>query len=200
MLAINEFQEFLSFYPTHPRADYAQYKLGMAHFRQMRAPQRDQTETREAIREFETFVTRYPNSALMPEVKAKLREAQDRLSEVGVRGRRLLLPHPLVSGRDRSAEHAAQGRPGVHRARRRLLLPRRVAGQDQAARPRRFPYFERLVNEFEQSRVLVEARKRIDEMKNRAGTSGDRRRRADRPAFVRHVLARRQRCRTTRAE
>jgi outer membrane protein assembly factor BamD len=53
VLAINEFQEFLSFYPTHARADYAQYKLAMAHFRQMRAPQRDQSETRDAIREFE---------------------------------------------------------------------------------------------------------------------------------------------------
>ena len=53
------------------RADYAQYKLGMAHFRQMRAPQRDQTETRDAIKEFETFVERYPNSSLMPEAKAQ---------------------------------------------------------------------------------------------------------------------------------
>ena len=48
VLAINEFREYLTFYPTNPRADYAQYKLAMAHFRQMRAPQRDQTETREA--------------------------------------------------------------------------------------------------------------------------------------------------------
>src|SRR5262245_49945423 len=81
VLAINEFREFLTFYPTHPRADYAQYKLGMAHFRQMRSPQRDQTETRETIREFQTFVTKYPNSELMPEVRTKLREASDRLSE-----------------------------------------------------------------------------------------------------------------------
>src|SRR5436305_11206495 len=77
VLAINEFREFLSFYPTHNRADYAQYKLGMAHFRQMRHPQRDQTETREAIKEFETFVARYPNSSLLPDAKAKLREAKD---------------------------------------------------------------------------------------------------------------------------
>src|ERR1044072_5037288 len=49
VLAMNEFREFLSFYPTHRRADYAQYKLALAHIRQMRAPQRDQTETREAI-------------------------------------------------------------------------------------------------------------------------------------------------------
>ena len=71
--ALNEFREFLNFFPTNPRADYAQYKLGMTHFRQMRAPQRDQTETREAIREFETFVARYPNSTLMEEAKARLR-------------------------------------------------------------------------------------------------------------------------------
>jgi len=81
VLAQNEFREFLSFYPTNKRADYAQYKLGMAHFRQMRAPQRDQTETREAVKEFESFVDRYPNSSLMPEVRAKLRDAKDRLSE-----------------------------------------------------------------------------------------------------------------------
>ena len=29
VLAINEYREFLSFYPTNGRADYAQYKLGM---------------------------------------------------------------------------------------------------------------------------------------------------------------------------
>ena len=39
VLAINEYREFLTFYPTNRRADYAQFKLGMAHFRQMRAAQ-----------------------------------------------------------------------------------------------------------------------------------------------------------------
>src|SRR5438874_2887486 len=42
VLAINEFKEFLAFYPTNERADYAQYKLALAHYKQMRAPQRDQ--------------------------------------------------------------------------------------------------------------------------------------------------------------
>ncbi len=87
VLAIAEFQEFLSFYPTHPRADYAQYKLGMAHFRQMRSPQRDQTETRDAIREFETFLVRYPEQRADAEVRKSPARSQDRLSDVGVRGR-----------------------------------------------------------------------------------------------------------------
>ena len=84
---MNEFREFLTFYPTSPRADYAQLKLGMTHYKQMRKPQRDQSETREAIREFETFVERYPNSRDGPR-QAAVRESRDRLStheyEVGV--------------------------------------------------------------------------------------------------------------------
>jgi outer membrane assembly lipoprotein YfiO len=55
VLAINEFREFLAFYPLNRRADYAQYRLGYAHFRQMRGAPRDQTETKEAVKEFEAF-------------------------------------------------------------------------------------------------------------------------------------------------
>src|SRR4030095_7613679 len=80
ILAINEYREFLTFYPTSSRADYAQLKLGMTHYKQMRKPQRDQSETRAHIRAFATFVERSPNSALMPEGQQRLREARDRLS------------------------------------------------------------------------------------------------------------------------
>ena len=79
--AEREFQEFLSFFPTHQRADYAQYKLGMTHFEQMPKAERDQTETRAALDQFQAFRERYPNSALLPEVKEKERIARDRLSE-----------------------------------------------------------------------------------------------------------------------
>ena len=81
MLAENEFKEFITFYPTNARVDYAQYKLAMTHFRRMRAPERDQTETIAAVREFEVFFDRYPNSMLTPEVREKWREARNRLSE-----------------------------------------------------------------------------------------------------------------------
>ena len=74
VLAANEFREFLTFYPTNPRADYAQYKLAMSHFEQMRAPERDQTETREALKEFDVFFERFPNSPLTPEVRQKWRK------------------------------------------------------------------------------------------------------------------------------
>lgn len=79
--AEREFQEFLSYFPTHARADYAQYKLAMTHFEQMPKAERDQTETKAALEQFAVFQQRYPNSALMEEVRAKERIARDRLSE-----------------------------------------------------------------------------------------------------------------------
>jgi len=84
--AQNEFREFLTFYPTNPRADYAQFKLAMAHFKQMPKPERDQTRTKEAIVEFQSLLDRYPSSSLRSEGSARLRDARDRLalSEYGV--------------------------------------------------------------------------------------------------------------------
>lgn len=79
--AEREFQEFLSYFPTHARADYAQYKLAMTHFDQMPKAERDQTETRAALDQFAVFRERYPNSPLMEDVRAKERIARDRLSE-----------------------------------------------------------------------------------------------------------------------
>jgi outer membrane protein assembly factor BamD len=164
VLAINEFREFLQYYPTNKRADYAQYKLGLAHFKQMRAPQRDQTETRDTIKELEAFVARYPDSALMPEAKGKLREARDRLSEadylVGYfyyrqrwypgaidRFKAVLMDDPEYTGRDSVYFHLAESYV-------------KIKQQAQA-----LPYYERLVQEFEQSEHLEEARKRIAEIK-----------------------------------
>jgi outer membrane protein assembly factor BamD len=167
VLAINEFREFLTFYPTNRRADYAQYKLGLAHFRQMRAPQRDQTETKETVKEFEAFVERYPNSSLMPETRAKLREAQDRLSEsshlVGYfyfrtkwypgaidRLKSVLKEDPAYSRRDATYFYLGES----------LIKMKREAEA--------LPYFERLITEFEKSEYLSEAQKRVAGLKAQA--------------------------------
>ena len=55
ILAANEFREFLQFFPVDPRADYAQYRLGLALMKQMLGPERDQTATKEALVEFTKF-------------------------------------------------------------------------------------------------------------------------------------------------
>ena len=167
VLGINEFQEFLAFYPTQPRADYAQYKLGMAHFRQMRAPERDQTETRSAIRDFEAFLPRYPNSSLLPEVKARLREAHDRLSlSEFLVGRFYYRINWYPGAIERlqailKQDPAFTLRDGVYFYLGESLI--KVNRQAEA-----LPYFEKLIDEFQESEHLEEARKRITGLKTQA--------------------------------
>src|SRR6185503_5221899 len=153
-----------SFYPTNKRADYAQYKVGLAHFRQMRGAQRDQTETREAVKELQSFLDRYPGSSLLPEVQQKLREARDRLSEsdylVGFfyfrqrwypgaidRFKDLLKNDPEYTGRDAVYFHLAESLVKVK--------------LDAEA----LPYLEKLIDEFEKSEYLEQAQRRATELK-----------------------------------
>ncbi len=164
VLAMSEFREFLSFYPTNRRADYAQYKLGLTHFQQMRPAQRDQTETRAAVTEFQTFVDRYPNSSLMPEARSRLREARDRQSEsdylVGFfyyrqrwypgavdRFKALLQADPGYTGRDAVYFYLAES----------LFKTRQQAEA--------LPYYEKILQEFERSEYLEDARKRVAGLK-----------------------------------
>jgi outer membrane protein assembly factor BamD len=164
VLALNEFREFLNFYPTHRRGDYAQFKMGMVHFNQMHSPDRDQTETREAIQELTMFVEKYPNSSLLEEGKQKLREARDRLSQyeynVGYHYYRqrwypgavdrletLLKTDPQFTRRDAVYFYLGESYFKTKNSAQAL------------------PYFDRLLKEFEQSEFLVEAQKRVEVIK-----------------------------------
>ncbi|HEV3139909.1 MAG TPA: outer membrane protein assembly factor BamD [Vicinamibacterales bacterium] len=168
VLAINEFKEFLAFYPTNARSDYAQYKLGICHYKQMRAPQRDQTETRETIRELETFVERFPQSKLIADARTKLREARDRVDQsdylVGFfyyrqgwypgaidRFKDVLKQDPAFTGRDAVYFYLADSY--LH-----------SKGLEALA----LPVLEKLVQEFEQSQYLQDAQKKIAELKAQA--------------------------------
>jgi len=156
VLAQNEYREFLTFYPTNPRADYAQFKLGMCHFQQMLAPDRDQTETKEAVAELTLFVQRYPSSTLLEEGRQKLREARSRLTDseyrVGYfywrnkwypgaidRFRGVLKSDPEYPKRDAVYYHLGDSLVKMGR------------------RAEAVPYFDRVVKEFEKSEYLAKA-------------------------------------------
>jgi outer membrane protein assembly factor BamD len=163
VLGANEYKEFLTFYPTHSRADYAQYKLAMTHHRQMRAPARDQTETRDALKEFETFFDRFPNSSLMPEVRQHWREARDRLSEssylIGLHYYR----SKWVPGALSRFQEVVKDDPGyTHRDDVYFYLAESLVKLNRKAEA--VVYYDRLVKEFEVSEHLVEAKKRLEEL------------------------------------
>jgi outer membrane protein assembly factor BamD len=164
VLALNEFREFLAFYPTHNRAGYAQYQLGMTHFRQMHSADRDQTETREAIREFSAFVQRYPTDPLADEGKAKLREAQDRLSQYEFNvGYHYYRSRWYPGAVDRFKTLLEKDPQFTRRDSVYFYLGDCYAKVGQPAQA--LPYFDRLLQEFEQSEHLAEAQKRVEMLK-----------------------------------
>ncbi len=71
-LAYNEYREFVSLYPYHPKAAYAQYMMGMCYFKQMHKPGRDQTNTLLAIEEFKKVIEKYPDTQEAQEAKKKI--------------------------------------------------------------------------------------------------------------------------------
>jgi outer membrane protein assembly factor BamD len=157
VLAQNEYREFLTFYPTHPRADYAQFKLGMCHFGQMLAADRDQTETKEAVAELMAFVQRYPNSMLIAEGRQKLRAARDRLSEADYKVGYFYFRSRWYPGAiDRlkgvlKDDPEYTGRDGVY-----YYLAESLMKMGRPAEA--LPYYDRLVKEFEKSEYLAKAK------------------------------------------
>lgn len=164
VLAVNEYREFLSFYPTNARADYAQFKLAMAHYYQMRKPERDQSETREAIAALQTFVDRYPRSPLADEGRQRLREAKDRLADSDFRVGLFYYRAKWYPGAvdrlkalvDRDPEYTRRDAAYYYLAESYVALKREAEA---------LPFYERLVKEFEQSEFLDQSKKRIDELK-----------------------------------
>ena len=158
--ALNEYREFLSFFPTHPRADHAQYKLALSYYEQMLAPQRDQTATRDAIREFELFLERYPNSSLKPDVNTKLRESRDRLGraeyEVGLHYFRVKW-YPGAMDRfaallKRDPEFSYRDGPYFYMGESIC-----IAGRPAEA----LPYYDKVIKEFEKSEFLKRATEKV---------------------------------------
>lgn len=163
--AANEFREFLQFYATNPRADYARSKIAMSHVQQMRAADRNQSETRAALKEFEVFFDKFPNSPLMPEVKERWRMARDRLSEasyrVGLLYYRIRWDPGAISRFQEvlKEDPSYSGRDAIY-----FYLAESLARTDKTAEA--IPYLERLVAEFDQSEFLEDARARLQALKN----------------------------------
>jgi outer membrane protein assembly factor BamD len=115
VLAVNEYREFLAYYPQNEHAHRAQFQLAMAYFQQMRGPERDQTDTKNAIQEFTVYVQRYPDKPLIEEARQKLREARDRLSMSEYRvGYFYYRTQKVVPGGHRSVRRNPSRRSAVH--------------------------------------------------------------------------------------
>ncbi|MFC2171255.1 outer membrane protein assembly factor BamD [Acidobacteriota bacterium] len=79
--AVAAYRSFLSFYPKHPKACYAQFQLARYHMKHMESPERDQSDTHNAIRELQKLLVNYPDCELSEEARGSLDACFNRLAD-----------------------------------------------------------------------------------------------------------------------
>jgi outer membrane protein assembly factor BamD len=172
ILAINEFREFLQYFPLNPKADYALYQICKAEYRMVYGPERDQTATVEALKDINLFLERYQESQYRAAVVALRRQAMDRLSDhefdVGMfyfkqrtwggamrRFTYLLQQDPEYTRRDAAyyywAESVLKGSPNDPQS---VTLAK--------------PTLQKIIDEFPKSKYAELAKKRLAELGNSA--------------------------------
>jgi len=79
--AVEEYKNFIVFFPFLDEAAYAQMQVGMAHYRMMGKSDRDNSQTEAAEDEFQAFLLKYPQSPLVPKAAQYLRDVQEVLAD-----------------------------------------------------------------------------------------------------------------------
>ncbi len=79
--ARDAYSDFISMHPLNENIPYVLYQMGMCHYNQMEAVDRDQTETAKAREEWEKLISRYPQSKFSTMAEKMLRDVKQRLAE-----------------------------------------------------------------------------------------------------------------------
>ncbi len=82
--AIAAYQDWLTFFPTHPLADRVILKIAESEMRQIGLPDRDATRAKRAETRLKALLQQYPNSILRPEAEKRLSQVQDNLGLHGL--------------------------------------------------------------------------------------------------------------------
>jgi outer membrane assembly lipoprotein YfiO len=77
--AVAEYQNWLTFFPTHPLSDRVLLKIAEAEMRQIGLPDRDSTHAKRAEVKLKALLSQYQSSILKAEAEKRLSEVQDNL-------------------------------------------------------------------------------------------------------------------------
>ena len=164
LLAASEYRDYLTFFPNHPRADYAQFQLAHGHFRQRRSADRDQEDTRLAAEEFRKLLELYPNSRYAEEAQEHLATCENDLATSMLLKAEFYQDHRnWCRGAIPRLEEILASHPGFDRndeVRARLARALTDCGRESEA----LVHYQKIVEEFADSEFVERARERIREI------------------------------------
>ena len=172
ILAVASLREFLTLYPSHPRADFAQYLVAEAYFKQKNGPDRDQSSTRKALTEYERLLDLYPGSPQVENARKRIRDCRASLARS-----EYVVGWFYQKGRQawRAAINRYEGILSDYPDYDRLdeVLFRLSECLDAAGRrAEALPLLDRLLGEYPQSEYADDARKLKDELQQRVSPPG----------------------------
>ena len=86
--AATQYQDFVKSHPSHPKADYAAYRTGLAYFNDRASDvfilppshEKDQAPLRQALESLNKFVSSYPKSEYIPKAQAMIGDCRELLA------------------------------------------------------------------------------------------------------------------------
>jgi outer membrane protein assembly factor BamD len=86
--AANQYQEFVKGHPSHPKADYAAFRVGLAYFNDRPSQvfflppvhEKDLSPVRQALEALNRFVTGFPQSEYVPKARALIADSRELLA------------------------------------------------------------------------------------------------------------------------
>jgi outer membrane protein assembly factor BamD len=151
--AQGRFKDFRSRYPSHPRSDYALFRLAQVSDRQAEKPDRDQANTRLAAQSYRELLQNYPGSPYTAEARARYRSMLDLLAEHEFLVAQYYFKRSAWEASRRRFEGLFAAYPEYTRMEKALYwagLTERRLGRDEDARA----LFERLRRDYPESRFL----------------------------------------------
>ena len=87
-LAATQYQDFVKSHPSHPKADYAAFRVGQAYFNDRPSDvfllppshEKDQAPVRQALEALNRFVNGYPKSDLVPKARQMIHDCRELLA------------------------------------------------------------------------------------------------------------------------
>ena len=170
LLAATEYRDYLTFFPNHPRADYAQFQIAYGHFRRRRSADRDQEDTRLATEEFRKLLDLYPNSRYAEDARKHLAECEEDLATSMLLKAEFYQDHrKWCRGAIPRLEEIVTQHPGFPRipeVRERLARALTDCGRENEA----LVHYQKIVENHPDSEFAVPARDRIREILDKTGT------------------------------
>ena len=159
VLAAGAYREFLTFYPSHPRSDYAQFQVGESFWKQKNGPDRDQTATLSALDEFERVVQYYPNSPSAAQAKVRVDECRQSLARAEyMAGYFYQKTRKAYRSATVRYESVLKDFPDYKRT-DEVLFRLGQALALSGRRPEALPHLDRLLRQYPNSEYVAEARK-----------------------------------------